>query len=204
MVRASSLASQKVEYDEKGSLTDGTTAFPIANSGSSTGQGIGVIAGALYTPPVAPAWTFGLSLRSPINLSGNDSTSSQYDRIPGRAILGTTWRREGFRQGKDYLLVGAQVQSFFGGKSSRLFDRNDQTTLGFGAEYNVGLGFGRVPLRFGFNTVPSGGNGYGSRDAYTLGIGIRPNRYPVGLDLSYAVPENGGFDLGIAASYRFK
>ena len=198
------LASQRVEYAEKGTLTDGTTAFPIEDRGSSTGQGLGAIVGALYTPPVAPAWTFGLSLRSPIELSGNGATSGQYDRIPGRLMFGTTWRREGFRNGKDYVLLGGQVQSFFGGKSSRLFDRDDQTTFGLGAEYNVGLGFGRVPLRFGFNTVPGGGNGYGSRDAFTLGIGIRPNRYPVGLDLSYSIPENGGFDLGIAASYRFK
>ena len=198
------LASQKIDYAESGTLTDGTTAFPISEKGSSTGQGLGVIAGALYTPQWGKAWTFGLSLRSPIGLSGNGDTSSEYDRIPGRAILGATWRQEGFRQGKDYLLLGGQVQSFFGGESSRFFDRNTQTSLGFGAEYNVGLGFGRVPLRFGFNTVPSGGNGYGSRDAFTLGIGIRPNRYPLGLDLSYAVPENGGFDLGIAASYRFK
>ena len=198
------LASQRVEYSETGTLTDGSTSFPIENRGSSTGQGLGVIAGALYTPPGGKAWTLGLSVRTPIALSGNKDTSDQYDRIPGRAIFGVTWRQEGFRQGKDYLLVGGQVQSFFGGESSRLFDRNTQTTLGFGAEYNFGLGFGRVPVRFGFNTVPRGGDGYGSRDAFTFGIGVRPSRYPLGLDLSYAVPENGGYDFGIAASYRFK
>ncbi len=198
------VASQQLSFSESGTESDGTTTLPISNGGSSTGTGVGVLAGVLYTPVSAPSWTLGLSYRSPISLSGNDETSGEYDRIPSRLLFGATWRKEGFREGKDYVLLGGQVQSFFGGESSRFFDRDSQTVFGLGAEYNVGFGFGRVPFRFGFTTVPSGGNEYASRNAFTFGIGIRPNRYPIGLDLSYAVPESGGSDFSIAASYRFK
>lgn len=200
------LASQKISYAETATATDSqNNQIPFSGvDASSTGTGVGVIAGALYTPASAPSWSFGASVRSPINLSGNSSTSAEYDTIPGRALLGATWRREGFRQGKDYLLLGGQVQSFFGGDSSQFFDRKNQTVFGVGAEYNVGIESGRVPLRIGFVTVPNGGDGFGDRNSFTFGVGYRPNRTPVGLDLSWAVPENGGYDFSIAASYRFK
>jgi hypothetical protein len=200
------MASQKIAYSEEATALDGqNNQVPFSGvDASSTGTGFGVIAGALYTPTTAPSWSFGASLRSPINLSGNSSTASEYDKIPGRALLGATWRKEGFREGKDYLLLGGQVTSFFGGESSQFFDRNNQTIFGLGAEYNLGIESGRVPLRIGFATVPSGGDGFGDRNTFTFGVGYRPNRTPVGLDLSWAVPENGGFDFSIAASYRFK
>jgi hypothetical protein len=199
-------ASQKIAYSENATAVDSTNAaVPFGSvDASSTGSGIGAIVGALYTPVTSPSWTFGASVRTPINLSGNGSTSSEYDEIPGRILLGATWRREGFRQGKDYLLLGGQIQHFFGGDSSRFFDRNPQTVFGLGAEYNLGIESGRIPIRIGFIQIPSGGDGFDSRNAFTFGLGYRPNRIPVGLDLSWAVPENGGFDFSIAASYRFK
>ncbi|RYG17337.1 hypothetical protein EON82_23980, partial [bacterium] len=191
------IASQKVSYSETANAFDAAnTEVPFGSvDASSTGSGIGVIAGALYTPTTAPSWTFGASVRTPINLSGNGETSSEYDKIPGRVLLGATWRREGFRGGKDYLLLGGQIQHFFGGESSRFFDRSSQTLFGLGAEYNLGIESGRVPLRVGFIQIPSGGDGFGDRNAFTFGVGYRPNRVPVGLDLSWAVPENGGFDF---------
>jgi hypothetical protein len=200
------IASQKIAYSETATAFDSTnTEVPFGSvDASSTGSGVGVILGALYTPEAAPSWTLGASVRTPISLSGNGSTSSEYDKIPGRALLGATWRREGFRQGRDYLLIGGQIQHFFGGESSRFFDRDPQTVFGLGAEYNLGIESGRVPLRFGFIQIPSSGNGFDARNAFTFGLGYRPNRIPVGVDLSWAVPENGGFDFSIAASYRFK
>ena len=198
-------ASQEIRYSETALANDGNNpVFNLDTHGDSTGTGVGVILGALYTPPSQPEWTFGLSYRSPIDLSGNGDTSGAYDTVPGRLIAGATWRREGFREGKDYLLIGGQVQSFFGGDSSRFFDRDPQTLFGFGLEYSLGTERGRVPLRVGFATVPGAGDGYGSRNAFTFGFGLRPNRYPVGIDVSYAVPEGGGYDFSIAASYRFK
>lgn len=196
-------ASTEVRYSESYTETIGQNAFPTDISHHDTNGGVGVLVGALYTPTSLPAVTFGLSYRSPMSLSG-DNGSDGYDRIPSRIIFGASYRKEGFREGKDYLLLGGQVESFFGGDSSRFFDRDNQTVFGFGAEYNVGTALGRVPVRFGFATVPRGGDGYESRDAFTLGIGVRPNRFPVGLDFSYAIPENGGHDFSIAASYRFK
>ncbi len=197
-------AEQKVEFRETGTANDGSSpAFAIDNGGSSTGSGVGVLAGVLYTPPSTPDWTLGLSYRSPIDLSGNRETANAYDTIPGRLIAGATWRKEGYRGGKDYLLIGGQVQSFFGGDSSQYFDRETQTLFGFGVEYSVGIEQGRVPLRVGFTTVPSAGDGFSSRNAFTFGFGLRPNRYPVGLDVSYAVPDGGGYDFSIGLSYRF-
>lgn len=199
------LASQQIDYSESASAFDGNTQIPFGNTGeSSTGTGLGVIGGLLYTPAASPRWTLGLSLRSPIELSGNGSTSSDYDTIPGRGILGATYRVEGFRDGKDYVLLGGQLQQFFGGDSSALFDRNSQTVFGLGAEYNVGIEQGRIPLRVGFATVNDGGNGFSSRNSFTFGFGLRPNQIPLGLDVSYAVPQNGGYDFSISASYRFK
>lgn len=195
-------ATQEIKYSETGIASDQSVVLDA--SGSSTGNGVGVIAGLLYTPASQPNWSLGLSYRSPINLSGNSETSDLYDEIPGRVIFGATYRREGFRGGKDYLLLGGQVQHFFGGDSSQFFERDPQTVFGFGAEYNLGIDSGRVPLRVGFTTVPNAGDGYGSRNAFTFGVGYRPNRYPVGIDLGYAVPEGGGYDFSIAASYRFK
>lgn len=198
-------AQQKIEFSEQAIANDGTNpAFAIDNNGSSTGTGVGVLVGALYTPPSKPDWTLGLSFRSPIDLSGNGETEREYDTIPGRLIAGATWRKEGYRGGKDYLLIGGQVQSFFGGDSSQYFDRGTQTLFGAGIEYSVGIEQGRVPLRVGFTTVPSGGDGFTSRNAFTFGFGLRPNRYPVGLDVSYAVPEGGGYDFSVGLSYRFK
>ncbi len=201
------VATQKIAYSESVSSATDSSNNTVPFSGvdaSSTGTGVGAIVGALYTPTSSPSWSFGASLRSPINLSGNSSTAAEYDKIPGRALLGATWRKEGFREGKDFLLLGAQVQNFFGGDSSQFFDRSNQTIFGLGAEYNLGIESGRVPLRIGFATVPNGGDGFGDRNTFTFGVGYRPNRTPVGLDLSWAVPENGGFDFSIAASYRFK
>ena len=176
------LASAQVRVDQSGTESDGSQGAPVtslATRGSTTGTGLGALLGALYTPPSRPEWTLGLSLRTPMNLGGNGSTADFYDRIPGRLIFGATYRREGFREGRDYLLLGAQVQSFFGGDGSTTFDRGRaQTGYGFGAEYNLGTGAGRVPLRFGFATVPSGGDGFGSRNAVTFGLGIRPTRFP--------------------------
>ncbi len=52
-------------------------------------------------------------------------------------------------------------------------------------------------------SIPAGGDGYGSRNAYTYGIGFRPTAGNYSLDLNFATPEGGGSDVALWVSYRF-
>lgn len=199
------MARQKVDYSETATAVDSSNnQVPFGGaSGSSNGTGVGVLVGALYTPTSMPDLTVGVSYRSEMNLSGNSETESQFDKIPARLMIGGTLRRDGFRQGKDYLLLGAQASHYFPATDSSFFVGNSQTNFGFGAEYNVGFDSFRLPLRVGFMIVDHAQDGFASRNAFTFGLGYRPIRSSYGLDLNWAVPEGGGWDFSIAASYRF-
>jgi len=59
-----------------------------------------------------------------------------------------------------------------------------------------------VPIRLGYNFVPGGGAGYGDRNAVTFGLGYRPNKDDYTIDLNFASPQHGGFDLGLTLSYK--
>jgi len=147
--------------------------------------------------------SFGLSYRSEVNLSNNSDTQGLYDKIPARLLAGVAFRQDGMRGGRDFIVYGAQIQHFFSGGSSQVFDRNPQTTLGLGLEYNFQTTGFRIPLRLGYNIVPSGGDDYGSRNGFGFGFGYRPldNRYS--LDFNFVAPEKGGYDMGISLNYRF-
>lgn len=168
-----------------------------------TGNGVGFILGAQFIPKNSPNMSFGLSYRSEIDLNGNSDTSSLYDKIPARFLASGAYRQDGLRGGRDFIVYGLQFQHFFAGKSSQVFDRNAQTTAGFGLEYNYQHQSFRIPLRVGYNIVPGGGDDFGSRNGFAFGIGYRPNDSRYGIDFNFVSPEKGGYDLGISLNYRF-
>jgi hypothetical protein len=168
-----------------------------------TGNGLGIIAGLQFIPKSNPNVSFGLSYRSEINLTNNNDTKSLYDKIPARLLAGVAFRQDGMRGGRDFIVYGLQIMHFFEGESSQVFDRKAQTTVGFGLEYNYQTNGFRIPIRLGYNVVPSGGDDFGSRNAFTFGLGYRPLDNRFGVDFNFASPESGGFDLGISLNYRF-
>jgi hypothetical protein len=192
---------QQLDYHLNQTDTNGGS---IIRNDSNTGTGVGVIAGIQVTPKNHPNTSFGLSYRSEINLTGNSSTSDLYDKVPARLLGGVAFRQDGFRGGKDFVIYGAQVMHFFSADNGPDFDRGNQTTAGFGVEYNYSLGSSaRIPLRVGYNVVPSGGDGFGNRDAFTFGIGYRPNDGRYTFDINFANPQHGGYDIGVALNYKF-
>jgi hypothetical protein len=192
---------QRVEYAQDGIGDPPGTFSPF--SLESTGSGVGVLAGVQYIPPRSPNVSVAASVLSPIDLSGNGETSALYDRVPGRLLVGAATRREGFRGGQDFLVVGTQFEYYFGGRGSLGFDRSDQTGLGVGLEYGYQMGTARVPIRLGYRALSAGGDEYGTRNALTYGIGYRPGDGRYGIDVSWATPQRGGRDFGVSASYRF-
>jgi hypothetical protein len=170
---------------------------------SESGTGFGLLVGMQYIPPNRPNVSVGASFRTAMSLSGNPDTSVLYDRIPARFLAGIAARQDGLRTGNDFLVYGAQVQHFFGGRRSELFDRRDQTVLGFGVEYHYALGAAMIPIRLGYNIVPSGGDDYASRNAFTFGVGYRPGGARYAIDFNFAAPERGGYDMSVGINYRF-
>lgn len=189
-------AEQKSSFKESGTAADWTPAYQQA-----TANGVGLIAGIQYVNPSAPNVNYGLSYRSEIKLN---HTIPLYDRIPARLMGGVSARVDGFRGGKDYVVAAAQVTHFFAGQSSIAFDRDAQTVFGSGLEYNYNPGTYTVPVRLGFELIPSGGSTYGRRNAFTYGIGYKPAGGEYGIDLNWASYTNGGRDFALSATYRFK
>jgi hypothetical protein len=175
----------------------------LDSSSDETGNGLGIIAGIQWVPRNNPNVSFGLSYRSEVNLTNNDETAGLYDKIPARLLAGAAMRQDGLRGGRDFIVWGAQIQHFFGGGSSQLFDRNPQTVAGLGMEYNYQSANYRLPVRLGYNIVPAGGDGFGNRNAFTFGIGYRPLDNRFGIDLNFASPQRGGYDMSLSVNYRF-
>ena len=88
--------------------------------------------------------------------------------------------------------------------SSPVLARKEQTVVGVGLEYNYVGGFGRLPIRFGFQGVPSGGNSFGARNNFTFGIGYRPGGSDLSIDINFGRPDGGGGDMSFTVGYRFK
>jgi hypothetical protein len=60
----------------------------------------------------------------------------------------------------------------------------------------------RIPIRIGYTVVPSGGTGFIDRDAFTFGLGYRPNGSDFSLDLSFARPSDGNaLDMALSITY---
>jgi len=188
---------------DRAQLADSGNNLLIDTDLDETGNGLGFIAGFQIIPKNNPNVSFGLSYRSEIDLNGNSETKDLYDRVPARLLGGVAFRQDGMRGGRDFVVYGLQIQHFFAGESSQVFDRNAQTTAGFGLEYSYQTNGFRIPIRLGYNVVPGGGSDFGSRNGFAFGFGYRPNDNRYTLDLNFVSPEKGGYDIGISVNYRF-
>lgn len=193
---------QGITRDVRGSLVDNTNNFvgSLDSDISETGNGLGATVGFQMSPN--PNFSFGASYRTEVKLSGNSGTAPIYDRIPARLAGGFTIRRDGFRGGRDFVLLGGEVQHFFRGRDGVEFDRGPQTTFGAGVEYNMFRNNARIPIRLGYAFAPRSSDDFLSRNAFTAGVGYEPDGSNYGVDLNVAFPERGGFDVGI--SFRYK
>jgi len=172
---------------------------------SETATGIGFIVGVQYVPPSTPNTVFGVSFRSPITTNASAAIDAYYDRIPGRLSFGAANRRDGLRGGRDYMLISAQADAFFGGKGNTLISRKNHVAFGLGVEYNYLFNEYRIPIRVGFQAVPSGGDQFSARNAITFGLGFRPPNSNISVDLNFAAPTGGGKpDVGLSLTFRGK
>jgi hypothetical protein len=199
-------ALQGIRNRQIGDIFDGNTQVGLLDvDNNETGNGFGFIAGIQMTPRRQPNTSFGFSYRSEIDLDNNTNTAQLYDKIPARLSAGFATRRDGIRGGGDYIVLGAEAHHFFKANRSSLLDRGvDQTTFGVGLEYNYVAGFGRLPIRVGFQAVPSGGNNFASRNSLTFGVGYRPANSDLSVDLNFGKPERGGTDMSLTLSFKFK
>jgi hypothetical protein len=172
----------------------------IDTDNQSSAYGVGLVAGIQKNQGSS---SYGISLRTPIQLQGSDVVKAAYDTIPGQLSLGIARRMDNIRGGSDYLLSGAQVSHFFGGSGNGLLSRTSQTTFGVGLELGLTREAFTLPVRVGYMTSPAGGDAFASRDGITFGFGYRPNSQPWALDVNYALPKTGGKDIAFTFSYRF-
>lgn len=175
----------------------------VSVDNSQIGTGFGGVVGVQFQPKGNSNMVIGASYRTAIDLSGNDRTSAIYDRVPAKASLGMAGSRSGFRGGRDFLVYGLQIDSYFDGRSGGAAATDDAISFGGGFEYNYHWSNYRIPLRLGFNTVNISNDG-GNRNTFTVGFGVRPLSSNVSFDLNFASPSRGGaWDLGLGVTYRF-
>ena len=197
LVVANQYIRNKLDYEL---FNGGVSAGTVSADNSGNGLGIGAIAGLLLTPSSSPNTSYGLSVRTPIDLTANSQTSQYYDRIPGRLSFGAASRTDG-RRGT-YVLYGVQASWYFGGQGNKILARDSYVSFGAGVEYGLRRWGGRVPVRFGYVSVPSGGTGFIDRDALTFGLGYRRDDSDFSLDLSLAKPIDGSeFDMSLSITY---
>lgn len=178
--------------------SDNQFGIPNPVSFEAHAHGWGGLLGIEYTP-----WrdtVFGLSYRTPINLTSGDSSSLLYSRVPGRIQTGLAWRKD---MGDNYLIAGLEASYFFNGRRSSNFDSANQTVLGAGLEYDWSSGFGWIPLRVGYNNLTSDSLDFGDRNTFTYGLGYRPPNNDWAVDLNFAKPKHGRPDFALNLLYRF-
>lgn len=174
----------------------------VDNRGNQTG--LGGVVGVQFIPRGSNL-SIGLSYRTPIDLRGAEEVESYYDRIPGKLSGGFALRSDGLRGGNDFLVYGAQVDAYFGGKKDAILQRKDQVAVGGGFEYNYRFGNSFIPFRLGYRWVPSGGDGFyfGDRETLTFGFGYRPFGGRFSADLNFATTsDGGGWDVALGLNYR--
>jgi len=174
---------------------------PLENSG--TLFGLGAVVGLQFNPDANTS--FGFSLRTPIELSGDAAVEDYYKRIPGKFSAGIARRMDSVRSEDDSLLIGAQMDYFFGGSSAGSIHRkNNQLALGVGAEYAFRYRGGTMPIRIGFRNVGKGGDGFSQSNAFTFGFGYAPDGSNYAIDLDFGSSDRGASDLSLSLTYRFK
>jgi hypothetical protein len=159
-------------------------ASPDPTDTKEDATGIGAIIGAQFTS--GPNTSYGISLRTPIKLSGFDELSSYSGTIPGRLQAGMLYRKDGLRGGKDFLLAGIDAAYFFKANDGKAFERKGHVSGGVGVEYNLSQRWGWVPLRLGVHATSAGGPGFDERTVFTFGLGYRPMSGNFWLDLAAA------------------
>lgn len=148
------------------------------------GTGIGAIIGAQFTS--GPSTSYGISIRSPIKLSGFDELSSYSDTIPARLQGGMLYRKDGLRGGKDFVLAGIDAAYFFKANEGKAFERKGHVSGGVGVEYNLSQRWGWLPIRLGVHATSGGGPGFKQRTVFTFGAGYRPISGNFWLDFAAA------------------
>jgi hypothetical protein len=195
VVVANQYILNRQDYD----LFNGSTFVgSVSADNSGTGLGFGVVAGVMMS--VGGNTSFGMSAQSPIDLSGNAETSGYLDRIPGRVSAGFATRNDNARG--EYVIYAVQATHYFGGQGNKVFPRDSYTSFSGGLEYGLNRWNARVPIRLGYAVVPKGGDGFRDRDAFTFGVGYRPNGSDFSLDLSFAKPIDGNaIDIALSLTY---
>lgn len=195
-------AQQNVRNFQRVTFTDQNIPPQVSDT-DTTGTGVGFQAGLMITPRDQSNMTLAVTARTPIKLRHSGAPLNLYERVPGRIAGGLAIRRDGFRKGQDYLILGGEVQHFFGGKDSPRLDRTNQTTGHVGAEYNWVRAEAVIPIRVGYSVVPAGGDGFDSRNSMTYGIGYRPNHGDWQIEVNFGRPEHGGKETSVFLTYRF-
>lgn len=198
-------AQRKVDYELQYELfdQDDNSRGIVDNSASGTLNGIGVVAGVQFVSGRENNLSVGVSVRSPIDLSGDEELEAVSSKIPGKASIGVALRSDEIRGNQDYLVTAAQVDYYFGASNAGLLGIDDGIGFGIGVEYNLHRFGGRIPVRLGYMRSPArGSGGFDERSAVTFGVGYRPNNGRWGVDLSLATPEGGQYDLALAIVYR--
>lgn len=191
-------ASQRYALFDAGNNQVGTTESNI----SGNGYGFGLVVGVQGTTGGENPLAWGFSLRTPIELQGNGDSAAVYDRIPGQASVGLAGRLP-FGQGEEFASWAAQLSYHFGGDDNAIIARKNMVSFGFGVEYNFSRFNAIWPVRLGLAVVPSGGNGFDDRNAFTFGFGYRPKGRDYSIDLSFARPSGGGpYDIALGFTYR--
>lgn len=167
----------------------------IGGSGNGFGAALG-----WQRPSADGRSVIGASVRTPIELDG--AAGNVYERIPGKASIGYTARMDRDSTA-DFLVYAAQLDYYFGGEGSAIFDRDDRFSFGIGAEYSYHRWNARFPIRLGYRYLPAGGSGFGDRDVLTYGLGWRPMGRDFSIDLNFASDLDGGVtDTAIGITYR--
>lgn len=178
----------------------GTPVTPVENSGSL--YGVGITAGMQFQPGNNPNALIGISAQSPISLSGSSEISDYYNRIPGRLSAGIAQRTTTGRA-SDFLLLGAQLDYYFGGSSSGVLERDNQFVIGTGAEYHYKFRNAYIPLRAGFRAIGKGGDGFSGLTGLTFGLGYHPIGSDYGVDIDFSSLSTGGMDMSLSLTYKF-
>ncbi len=165
-------------------------------------QGFGAVAGVMMTPAKQSNVTFGFSVRTPIKLTGGGASRDLYSQLPGQFSAGMAVRQDSIGRRSDYLVLGVQLDYFFGGEGSDRLMRDDFMSVGAGLEYNYSIGGAVIPVRVGFKSAGAGGNGFDDRNAFTYGFGYRPNNKPWSLEFNFARANGGGLDSSVYVQYR--
>ncbi|MBS1723051.1 MAG: hypothetical protein JSS66_08890 [Armatimonadetes bacterium] len=173
----------------------------IDNSGNT--YGVGGIVGVQFSPSRDGKSQVGISVRTPISLSNNTSTSPYLNKVPGRASIGLASRTDPLRGGKDFIVYGAQLDYFFGSDKNGIFNRKDTLSGGIGFEYNYHRGNARIPIRAGYAFIPKGGDMFIERNTFTFGLGYRPDNSNLAVDVNFGLPSGGGtYDMGLSLTYK--